>query len=379
MTGVDRFLDKRVIAYFISPHGFGHASRSASVMEALYGLEPDIRFEIFTSLPCWFFEESVPCDFGFHPLVTDIGLIQASSLEEDISETVHSLERFLPFHGTVIKDFANQLKRLGCCMVVCDIAPLGIAVAADAAVPSVLVENFTWDWIYQGYAGQNGGLTDHIKYLEKIFRLADYHIQAEPVCCPSGADLTVSPMIRRTRSTSGDVRERLGLTVDEKAVLITMGGIPEQYPFLNRLGEIEEICFIISGLSEKQETAKNLRLLPYNSGIFHPDLLNACDAVIGKLGYSTLAEVYHAGLPYGYISRNNFPESKTLISFTEQNINGIAIQSNSFLDGEWISALPDLLSMGRIKRQGSNGAEQAAKFIINRILGEVKSVVPRIF
>jgi hypothetical protein len=39
------------IAYFISPHGFGHASRAAAVMEALYKIESSIRFEIFTTTP----------------------------------------------------------------------------------------------------------------------------------------------------------------------------------------------------------------------------------------------------------------------------------------------------------------------------------------
>ena len=36
---------------------------------------------------------------------------------------------------------------------------------------------------------------------------------------------------------------------------------------------------------------KNLILLPHHSVFFHPDLVNASDAVVGKLGYSTLAAV----------------------------------------------------------------------------------------
>jgi len=357
----------KVIAYFVSPHGFGHASRSSAIMEALYELEPDIRFEIFTSLPFWFFEESVLCGFGFHSLLTDIGLVHKSSLDEDIPETVRSLERFLPFDRSLIKGLAGQLNGMGCDMVVCDISPMGIAAAAEASVPSVLVENFTWDWIYQGYAEQNGGLTDHIKYLERVFRMADYHIQAEPACRPSDSDLVVPPVSRKARSSVRHVRQRLDLQEDKKAVLITMGGIPEHYPFLNRLGEAGDVYFVIPGLSGEQETSgSNLRILPYNSGIFHPDILNGCDVVIGKLGYSTLAEVCNAGLPYGYIARKNFPESKHLASYAEQNINCMEIRAENFLNGDWISGLPDLFSMGRIKRPPSNGADLAARFIIDR-------------
>jgi len=88
--------------------------------------------------------------------------------------------------------------------------------------------------------------------------------------------------------------------------------------------------------------------------------------VIGKLGYSTLAEVCNAGLPFGYIARKNFPESKHLASYAEQNINCMEIRAENFLNGDWISGLPDLFSMGKIKRPQSNGADLAARFIIDR-------------
>ena len=37
----------RRIAFFISPHGFGHAARAASVMEALAEIESSIQFDIY--------------------------------------------------------------------------------------------------------------------------------------------------------------------------------------------------------------------------------------------------------------------------------------------------------------------------------------------
>jgi hypothetical protein len=47
------------IAFFISPHGYGHAARAAGIMEALSGLDPLIRFELFTMVPRWFFADSL--------------------------------------------------------------------------------------------------------------------------------------------------------------------------------------------------------------------------------------------------------------------------------------------------------------------------------
>jgi hypothetical protein len=34
------------IAFFISPHGYGHAARACAVMAAMHELNPSIRFEI---------------------------------------------------------------------------------------------------------------------------------------------------------------------------------------------------------------------------------------------------------------------------------------------------------------------------------------------
>lgn len=68
------------MAYFISPHGFGHAARAAAVIGALQELHPAFRFEIFTTVPYWFFEDSLACHLGYHSLGTDVGLGQKTPL-----------------------------------------------------------------------------------------------------------------------------------------------------------------------------------------------------------------------------------------------------------------------------------------------------------
>ncbi len=62
------------IAYFISPHGFGHAARAAAVMEVLSEIDTGVQFEIFTTVPSWFFQDSMSAPYAYHHLVTDIGL-----------------------------------------------------------------------------------------------------------------------------------------------------------------------------------------------------------------------------------------------------------------------------------------------------------------
>jgi hypothetical protein len=110
-------------------------------------------------------------------------------------------------------------------------------------------------------------------------------------------------------------------------------------------------------------------LMPHRSSFFHPDLINACDAVIGKVGYSTLAEVYHAGNPFGYVARQDFRESPALTAYIAQHMPGIAITPEQFDDGSWLSQLPQLLALPRLTRHEPNGADQAAHFICQLLSG----------
>ncbi len=351
------------IAYFISPHGYGHAARSCAVMAAMHKLNPSIRFEIFTTIPQWFFHQSIPGTFSYHRLLTDIGIVQETPLREDLPETLRKLNNFLPYDESHITSLSKEINKTECRLILCDISPMGIAVAQKAGVPSVLVENFTWDWVYENYVSADFPVGKYVDYLRDNYNDVDYHIQIEPVCSYQNADLATLPISREVRSSSQQIRQKLSIPDGVTLVLITMGGIPENYLFLEQLKHQRDVYFIIPGGSQTMKLDDNLVLLPRHSDLFHPDLVNACDAVIGKLGYSTLAEVYHAGIPYGYIPRPTFKESEILEAFVKNQMHGYAISESQFHEGSWLSSLSEILTLPVIKRSGQNGAEDVAQFV----------------
>jgi len=353
------------IAYFISPHGYGHAARSSAVMEAIHALDPTIHFEIFTQVPRWFFADSLTQPFGYHPLLTDIGLAQKTSLIEDLPETIKRLDGFIPFDPPQLETLARQLEQLECQLILCDISPLGIAVAQEMDLPAILIENFTWDWIYQGYPEYSRQMDGHIAYLQRLFKTADYHIQTKPVCDHRAVDLTTTPVSRKVRSTPAKIRQKLDIPNGAKLVMMTMGGMNWDYSFLERLKHLGEIVLVAAGNTEKTEHRGNLILLARNSGIFHPDLVNACDAVVGKTGYSTLAEVYQAGVPFGYVSRPAFREAPVMADFVQATMHGLPFSEAELQNGSWLSKLPELLALPRIQRDDGNGADQIARFILS--------------
>lgn len=354
------------IAWFVTPHGFGHAARACAIMSALRAASPEIRFEIYTRVPHWFFTESLQDGFIYHPLLTDIGIVQPSPLQENLPETIARLEQFLPFKPKLISRLAADLLRQQCQMVVCDTAALGIAAAAEAKIPSVLIENFTWDWIYEGYRNQYPQFERFSAYLQGIYRQADHHIQTEPVCAPrSTVDLVSAPVSRSPRAARQQVRGRLDLTEQHRVIMITMGGIQEQFEFIARLqGSSANAVFILPGASQQHERRQNLILLPHHSNFYHPDLIFASDVVIGKAGYSTVAETYHAGLPFCFTSRPGFRESEPMSKYIHQNFRCIQLTPKAFRCGDWVDRLPELLAMLRLERQAPNGARQISDFLI---------------
>ncbi len=332
-------------------------------MEAVAQINAEIQFEIFTSVPTWFFQDSLAAGFTCHFLNTDIGLVQASAFKIDFEKSLQTLGGFYPLAPSLIARLAEAVRAYNCTLILCDIAPLGLLIARGAGIPSVLVENFTWDWVYRQYAVSDQRFTRHIDYLRPIFKSADYHIQTEPVCRPQPADLSAAPVSRKPKTAGTIIRKRLGLTPRAKLVLITTGGIPGTYGFLDRLAARRGVTFLLPGSSPEMKIIDNLILLPHRSEFFHPDLVDAADAVIGKVGYSTVAEVYQSGTPFGYVARSNFRESESMVEFIQKRIPAVAVDESEFADGSWISKLGDLLDLTPLRCDRVNGADQIAKFI----------------
>ncbi len=354
------------VACFITPHGFGHAARAAAVIGALGELRPGLQPHLFTNVSRWFFSESLERSFSLHPLASDVGLVQRGPLGEDLPATVARLREVYPPRSALVARLAGRLSRLGCRVVICDIAPLGIAVAQAAGLPSVLVENFTWGWIYRGCAAREPGLLPFAELLDGLVSRADLRVQARPVCLPAAGTATVGPISRRPRAARAETRAALGIAPRRPAVLVTMGGIPHGGFSLQPLLALPKVEFILAGSSRRLRRVGNVLLLPHHSGCYHPDLVAAADAVVGKIGYSTLAETCRSRVPYGFVPRPGFRESSVLARWLCDRGRGVRLAAEEFASGEWVRRLPELLDLGRPPERFADGAREAARLIVER-------------
>lgn len=333
------------VAVFVTPHGFGHAGRAAAVMEALGAAPVNGRssgpvpsFELLTTVPEVFFRDSLPSvSWRHHPLACDVGLRQASALEIDLEGTRRALDDFLDRLPALVETAAGIIRETGCDLTLSDISPLGILAAERAGVPSVLVENFTWDWIYEGLAREAPDLEKHGAWLARVYARADLRLQPEPVCRPVSGAHVVPPVARSPRSPGRAVRRELGISGPEPVVLVTMGGTGQDLPALRRLKEVEATV-LLTGMDEG---GRDGNLVRFRRGdvVYLPDLIAASDLVVSKLGYSTVAEVWLQDRPLLYVGNDRFREVPVLRDFVHEELEAREISMGALEAGDWVDAV----------------------------------------
>lgn len=347
------------LACFISPHGFGHATRIIALLQALHNHIPALKARLFTTVPETLFQNS-GINLSYHPTVTDVGLVQRDAFVEDRPQTLEKLAALLPFAPSLIDRSAILCRT--CRLIICDISPLGIEVGRKAGIPTLLVENFTWDWIYT-QLGPNQGFAPYIELLSDSYSRADYRIQTDPVCTPAPCQLHCPPMARRRVLPPEQIKSAVA-TNGRKLVLISMGGVALDLPFLRDLHHHEDCLFVVAGQSREGLVGDNVRLLSGLSGLQHPDLIEAADLLICKSGYSTIAECHQTATPICCVGRDNFAESKVVERYVTEMMNGVVINKDYFFSGAWLENLEEMMARGR-EPLPVNGADRAAEFILS--------------
>ena len=346
------------LAAFVSPHGFGHAARCSAVIAELHRAGP-VRVELFTTAPRWFFDESIEGLFRYHEVQVDVGFRQRSALEIDLDATTAAVDEFVPFDVDRVADLGGRVQAARCQVVLCDIAPIGVAVAETTGIPSIVVENFSWGWLYQPLTAASPRLAALGRELDRWMDRATRRVQARPVCLRDESHELVDPISREPRLERAAAREALGIDREGPVVVVTMGGYGEPMPFIDRLRHLDDHTFVVTGTPSSRRDG-NLLLFDNNTPLFMPDVLRAADAVVAKLGYGTVSEVWREGLPFAHVTRSNFREMASLEAFAAGELSGFLLSREGFATGAWIDRLDELLAMPRRPHEGGGARRVAA-------------------
>ena len=352
-------------AFFVTSHGFGHATRASAIIRALHIAIP-CRFTVFSTIPPWFWKENLnQCNFQHFQAETDVGLIQNDPFSHDLSKTIQKLSQFLSFESVNYQKCFDKIKALEPDAILCDISPTGLKISKSLGIPSVLIENFSWDWMYETYFTEAPELKALSMRLEKIYSHASIRIHATPCCNPYNAKNIVPPIYREGREKSEDLRKKLRITDKEELILVTTGGIELNYQFVEELKQIKDNTFILTGNFQKVEKIGNLIFMPMQNEYWFPDLIKAAKIVVGKIGYGTLVECWAGKTAMLAIFRKKFRESDTLRSFAQKNMPFHEISESEFTSGQWINKMLEFPKLAEKKAftTANNGSHEAVKLI----------------
>lgn len=302
-------------------------------------------------------------NYTYHPETVDVGLIQSSALQADIAATLDRLSAFIPFPEALLDSLARKCRH--CRFIICDISPLGIAVAKKLEIPSVLVENFTWDWIYDPYYVTHPQLAQFGNYFAQLFEQTDIHIQTEPLCKREACDLHCGPIFRKSKGNSRRIKEYFAAK-GRPVILLTLGGVDQDLSFYNLLQQRRDLFFVVPGCRKKRHHAENIFELERHTEIYHPDLIEAADLVVCKAGYSTIAECYQAGSRVLAIGRDDCAETIPLQRFLSDKLGAVHLTPSEFLSGNWLNLIEDLLSRPKPLPAAENGADVIARYLQTR-------------
>ena len=333
------------VAAFVTSHGFGHAGRASAVLDALHARVPDLTVDVFTLVQEPFLRASLRTPHRRVELASDVGVIQPGPFQNDVEATGRALSGRLARLDDEAAALALRLREAGTALVLCDIDALGIVAAERAGLPSVLVESFRWDWIYPRLPGAGAELLEGADRLAAIYARATLHVQVAPAADRVARAVQVDvPVARAARSSRAEARRALGLDADERVVLITMGGVPGEEAAHEILLERPDVTFLVTG-AERTERVRNVLRFAQEEPLYLPDLVRASDAVIAKLGYSTMAETWREGRPLLRVPRRGWPETPSLSAWTERHVPGFELDDDALRAGAWLGRLDELLAL----------------------------------
>ncbi|CAE6414520.1 unnamed protein product [Rhizoctonia solani] len=143
-------MNRTIIAYYCSGHGYGHATRVSAFTSHLLELGPHFEVHIVSSAPKHIFSDCLKGSEHCHYRYAEIDpvVVQPLAYRVDRDKSVSVLEKFLGQRDAKIAQELEWLRKIGACCVLSDSAFLACAAANAASLPCALVTNFTFDSVY---------------------------------------------------------------------------------------------------------------------------------------------------------------------------------------------------------------------------------------
>ncbi|HET7217039.1 MAG TPA: hypothetical protein VFJ02_03290 [Vicinamibacterales bacterium] len=341
------------VFFYISGHGFGHASRQIEIINALGAIRPDLSLVARTTAPSWLFDRTRRVPIALSAAECDTGVVQIDSLRLDESATIERAREFYRTLPARAAQEARLLEQHDARLVVSDAPPLACAAAAAAGIPSVVISNFTWDWIYETYEAALAGAGELLPAIRDAYRAAHlaWRLPMHGGFATFDIVRDVPFVARHATRERAEVRSLLGLPGDRPLVLSSFGGYGVTGLDVAGLDCLDEYGVVITARDDNERRDGppagiyeiSERVL-YGSGVRYEDLVRACDVVATKPGYGIIAECIANDTAMLYTSRGRFAEYDVLVAEMPRYLRCGFIDHDALFAGRWRTALDGILA-----------------------------------
>lgn len=341
----------------ITSHGFGHAVRTATVIEKLRQLRGDLKLILVTVAPQWLLKSYVQGDFVYRQRVFDVGAIQSDSLTLDRSTTLSKMESIVAESEQIIAEEVQYIRDNNVKLVLADIPALAAPIARAAEIPCWMMSNFAWDFIYRDWGEE---FKDVVAWLENYYGQSDRLFRL-----PLAEPMTAFPNVTDTGLTGisphyspAEIRAKFNLTAPQaKTVLLTFGGLGVQATPYENLKDFPDWEFITF-----DGNAPDLpNLLKVSDRRLRPiDFMPICSRVFSKPGYSTFSEALYCDVPIVSLTRDGFAEAEVLLSGMQDYSYHQIVPVQEFFTDNWDFLRQDLQPPRKQEKLAKDGAETIA-------------------
>lgn len=362
------------IFFYISGHGFGHASRDVEVINSLGLARPDLAIVIRTSVSRRLLERTIRVPVTLIDGPCDTGVVQVDSLRLDAAATIARADEFYRTLDARARFEAELLRRHDARLVVSDAPPLASAAAARAGVPSVVLANFTWDWIYSGDSRELESAPDLIPIIQQAYGAAEtaWRLPMHGGFETFDRIVDIPFIARRGRAdlTAGAIRRMLGLPDTCPVALVSFGGFGLRGLPFDTLDCLDEFTVVVA------EPASEIAALPssivgideqqlYANQLGYEDLVRAVDVAVTKPGYGIISDCIAGDTAMLYTSRGRFVEYDVLIREMPRFLRCAFIEQADLFAGGWRDALRRLMTMPPAPEIASTSGAQVAVEMIS--------------
>jgi hypothetical protein len=368
------------VFFYVSGHGFGHTVRQIAIINALGARLPDLGIVIRTAAPRRLFDQSVRVPMTFIEGPIDTGVIQIDSVRLDERATI---DQAAAFYETLAQRAASEaaiLRAHDGRLVISDAPPLACAAAAVANIPSVVVSNFTWDWIYEGYEAQLSAAPGLLDVIRDAYALARegwrLPLHGGFATVPHVQDLPFVARHARADRSAADVKRELGLPADRAIALVSFGGYGVSALQLRQIDCLDIVDLVMTAPANEIDSIDGPvhRVAEediYSRGFRYVDLVAAADVVVTKPGYGIIADCVANKTAMLYTSRGRFVEYDVMVKQMPRFLKCEFIDLESFLAGRWRESLQRLLKRpSPPENPRTDGAEVVADLIVERVTAQ---------